>query len=52
MGLVAGYYSGRLYKTMKGKEWKVSQEIFETCFISKSCYFRLRPSSLLHSTLE
>merc|ERR1712004_654624 len=22
MGLVAGYYSGRLYKTMKGKEWK------------------------------
>lgn len=24
MGLVAGYYSGRLYKTMKGKEWKVS----------------------------
>ena len=23
MGLVAGYYSGRLYKTMKGKEWKV-----------------------------
>ena len=25
MGLVAGYYSGRLYKTMKGKEWKVGQ---------------------------
>ena len=23
MGLVAGYYSGRLYKTIKGKEWKV-----------------------------
>ena len=25
MGLVAGYYSGRLYKTMKGKEWKVGK---------------------------
>ena len=24
MGLVAGYYSGRLYKTIKGKEWKVN----------------------------
>ena len=23
MGLVAGYYSGRLYRTIKGKEWKV-----------------------------
>ena len=23
LGLVAGYYSGRLYRTMKGKEWKV-----------------------------
>ena len=23
MGLVAGYYAGRLYKTSKGKEWKV-----------------------------
>jgi transmembrane 9 superfamily protein 2/4 len=23
MGLIAGYYAGRLYKTMKGKEWKV-----------------------------
>ncbi|TRY63474.1 hypothetical protein TCAL_02093 [Tigriopus californicus] len=22
MGLVGGYYAGRLYKTMKGKEWK------------------------------
>ena len=22
MGLIAGYHSGRLYKTMKGKEWK------------------------------
>ncbi len=22
MGLIAGYQSGRLYKTMKGKEWK------------------------------
>jgi len=24
MGLVAGYYSGRLYKTIKGKEWKAA----------------------------
>ena len=24
LGLVAGYYSGRLYRTMKGKEWKVT----------------------------
>ena len=23
LGLVAGYFSGRLYRTMKGKEWKV-----------------------------
>lgn len=22
MGLVSGYHSGRLYKTLKGKEWK------------------------------
>ena len=22
MGLVGGYYGGRLYKSMKGKEWK------------------------------
>jgi len=22
MGLVSGYYAGRLYKTLKGKEWK------------------------------
>ena len=22
MGLVGGYYAGRLYKTMKGREWK------------------------------
>jgi hypothetical protein len=22
MGLVGGYYAGRLYKSMKGKEWK------------------------------
>ena len=22
MGLVAGYHSGRLYKTMKGKDWR------------------------------
>lgn len=22
MGLIAGYYSGRLYKTMRGVQWK------------------------------
>lgn len=22
MGLIAGYFSARLYKTMKGREWK------------------------------
>ena len=27
LGLVAGYYSGRLYRTMKGKEWKVRVSI-------------------------
>ena len=27
LGLVAGYYSGRLYRTMKGKEWKVTINI-------------------------
>lgn len=36
MGLIAGYHSGRLYKTMKGKEWKraaflVSILIFTIC---------------------
>ena len=28
LGVVAGYYSGRLYRTMKGKEWKVIKFIF------------------------
>jgi hypothetical protein len=33
MGLIAGYFSARLYKTMKGREWKraaflVSADIF------------------------
>jgi len=41
MGLIAGYQSGRLYKTMKGKEWKRASLytamlypgiIFSTCF--------------------
>jgi transmembrane 9 superfamily protein 2/4 len=44
MGLIAGYYAGRLYKTMKGKEWKVRRKkncttyfavyLFEPLFIN------------------
>merc|ERR1711971_372350 len=32
MGLVAGYYSGRLYKTMKGKEWKAAAFLTATLY--------------------
>ena len=32
MGLVAGYYSGRLYKTMKGKEWKAAALLTATLY--------------------
>jgi len=32
MGLVAGYFSGRLYKTMKGKEWKKAAFLTATLF--------------------
>jgi len=32
MGLVAGYYSGRLYRTMKGKEWKAAAFLTATLY--------------------
>jgi len=32
MGLIAGYYSGRLYKTMKGKEWKAAAFLTATLY--------------------
>ena len=32
LGLVAGYYSGRLYKTMKGKEWKAAAFLTSTLY--------------------
>lgn len=42
MGLIAGYYSARIYKTIKGREWKRSAFltatfypgiVFSTCFV-------------------
>ena len=50
LGLVAGYYSGRLYRTMKGKEWKVknnNQLILSllALILSIFCTLRLQPSS-------
>merc|ERR1719411_1007510 len=32
MGLIAGYFSGRLYKTMKGKEWKKAAFLTSTLY--------------------
>jgi len=32
MGLIAGYYSGRLYRTMKGKEWKAAAFLTATLY--------------------
>jgi transmembrane 9 superfamily protein 2/4 len=32
MGLVSGYYAGRLYKTMKGKEWKRAAFLTSTLY--------------------
>lgn len=32
MGLVAGYYAGRLYKTSKGKEWKAAAFLSATLY--------------------
>merc|ERR1719225_43907 len=34
LGLVAGYYSGRLYRTMKGKEWKAAAFLTATLYPS------------------
>ena len=34
LGLVAGYYSGRLYRTMKGKEWKAAAFFTATLYPS------------------
>lgn len=31
-GLVAGYFSARLYKTMRGKEWKKAAMLVSTVF--------------------
>ena len=36
MGLIAGYYAGRLYKTMKGKEWKVSHVLGRSKFFNEN----------------
>ena len=44
LGLVAGYYSGRLYRTMKGKEWKVRANNHMIVLAgSHSQYFTCRP---------
>lgn len=32
MGLIAGYFSARLYKTMKGREWKRSAFLTATLY--------------------
>jgi len=32
LGLVAGYYSGRLYRTMRGKEWKAAAFLTATLY--------------------
>merc|ERR1712128_89296 len=34
LGVVAGYYSGRLYRTMKGKEWKAAAFLTSTLVLS------------------
>ena len=34
LGVVAGYYSGRLYRTMKGKEWKAAAFLTATLYPS------------------
>jgi transmembrane 9 superfamily member 2/4 len=40
MGLIAGYQSGRLYKTMKGKEWKKAS-FYVSFFYKKHLYLKL-----------
>lgn len=37
MGLIAGYFSARLYKTMKGREWK--KAAFLTATFYPGCVF-------------
>ncbi|KAI4465012.1 transmembrane 9 superfamily protein [Holotrichia oblita] len=42
MGLIAGYFSARLYKTMKGREWKKSAFLTATFYpgiIASTCFF-------------
>jgi hypothetical protein len=42
MGLVAGYFSARLYKTMKGREWKRAAfltAVLYPAIIACSCFF-------------
>ncbi|KAF2881654.1 hypothetical protein ILUMI_24511 [Ignelater luminosus] len=42
MGLIAGYFSARLYKTMKGREWKRAAFLTATLYpaiISMTCFF-------------
>jgi transmembrane 9 superfamily protein 2/4 len=36
MGLVSGYYAGRLYKTLKGKEWKRAAFLTATLYPGKA----------------
>ena len=42
MGLIAGYFSARLYKTMKGKDWKKTAFMTATLFpgvVFGTCFF-------------
>ncbi|VVC92935.1 unnamed protein product [Leptidea sinapis] len=42
MGLIAGYYSARLYNTMKGKQWKQAAFLTATLFpaiVFGTCFF-------------
>ncbi|XP_063978955.1 transmembrane 9 superfamily member 4 [Diachasmimorpha longicaudata] len=41
-GLIAGYFSARLYKTMKGREWKRAAFLTATLYpgiVSSTCFF-------------
>lgn len=42
MGLIAGYFSARIYKTMKGREWKRGAFLTATLYpgiVFGSCFF-------------
>lgn len=42
MGLIAGYFSARIYKTMKGREWKRGAFLTATLFpgiVFTTCFF-------------